>query len=454
MLAWLLSLLFFVLGKVICLGEFQCVMSQQQEVCIDLVKINSPSKLLLVSSNLSSRIRDAQPTPGAQREDQIATYTDGSAKVWTSTYDARNRKLTERDGLNRTTTYAYDVRDNKIRITPPKNTPINFEYDIGDRLTKVTNALGQASVYAYNTRNNRTQLTDPLGRITKWTYGRSDRLLKQEWPAVNSVTASRSYTFDAAGNVLSETTENGAVLTYTFDALNRRTNLATSGGAPLAGEVISTAYTLDANGNVLTIAETLADTSIKTETKTFDVEGRLKTVLDRNGKLRSYAYDATDNRITETDHDSTVVNHTYDARNRLASTTSTELGATTYLYDNANRLTETAYANLAKEVRGFDLAGQLTSLKHERAGGTLHSEVFGYDTNGNRTTLTQNDGTTNRVTTYTFDTADRLLTEANPEERLEDTLDAAGNRTQRLVKNGTGVLQKTITYTMKRISLI
>jgi RHS repeat-associated protein len=169
---------------------------------------------------------------------------------------------------------------------------------------------------------------------------------------------------------------------------------------------------------------------------------------DRNGKLRAYEYDAADNRIKETDHDNVAVMHSYDSRNRLASTTTTELGATTYKFDDANRITETAYANLAKEIRGYDLAGQLTSLKHERAGGTLHSEVYVYDPNGNRTSLTQSDGTTSRVTNYTFDNADRLLTEANPDERLEDTLDFVGNRTQRLVKNGSSVLQKTILYTI------
>lgn len=128
--------------------------------------------------------------------------------------------------------------------------------------------------------------------------------------------------------------------------------------------------------------------------------------------------------------------------------TTPELGATTYSYDGANRLTETTYANLAKEIRTYDNAGRLLTLKHERAGGTVHSEIYEFDPNGNRTKLTQNDGVSTRITTYGFDSADRLVSESNPDERLEDTLDAAGNRTQRLVKNGAGVLQKTITYTI------
>jgi hypothetical protein len=66
-LAWLFSVLFFSLGKVICLGEFQCVMNQQRQVCMDHVTVNSSSKLPLVSSNLSSRIGGATSTPGAQR---------------------------------------------------------------------------------------------------------------------------------------------------------------------------------------------------------------------------------------------------------------------------------------------------------------------------------------------------------------------------------------------------
>ena len=334
----------------------------------------------------------------------------------------------------------YDQRDLLTRKTPPNGKYASFKYDGAGALVEYKDWNDKVTSYQYDLQGNRSQMTDALLRVTNWTYGRANRLVTHKQP--ETLTA-RSYIYDLNGNLVSETTENGAVLANTYDALNRKVGMSsTSATAALPSEVISTAYTLDGNGNILTIAETLADNSMKTETRIYDVEGRLTSVTDRNGKARSYAYDAADNRTTETDYDSIAVTHSYDPRNRLASTTSPELGVTSYLYDGANRLLETSYANLAKEVRAYDLAGQLISLKHERAGGTLHSELYEYDPSGNRKKLTQNDGTTSRITTYTVDHADRLLTELNPDERLEDALDVVGNRTQRLVKTGTGTFDR------------
>jgi YD repeat-containing protein len=174
-LVWLLSVLFFVLSKVICPGEFPCVIFQQRQVCMDLVTVNSPGKLLLVSSNLSSRIRDAQPTPGAQREgrtietllpslvantastdkivttytagDQVATQTDASGIKLTFTYDARNRQLTQKDALNQTTTTVYNADNQVTQITQPKGTIYKRSYDAMLRISTVTDPLNNAITY-------------------------------------------------------------------------------------------------------------------------------------------------------------------------------------------------------------------------------------------------------------------------------------------------------------------
>jgi len=121
---------------------------------------------------------------------------------------------------------------------------------------------------------------------------------------------------------------------------------------------------------------------------------------------------------------------------------------TTYRHDGADRLVETAYANLAKTLRAYDAAGQLESLKHLRAGGTLHAETYVHDGNGNRTSLTVEDGSTPQVTTYGYDVADRLISEVSSTRRVLDTLDAAGNRVGRLIQDGAGVQQQRLVYTL------
>jgi len=71
-----------------------------------------------------------------------------------------------------------------------------------------------------------------------------------------------------------------------------------------------------------------------------------------------------------------------------------------------------------------------------------------YDDNRNRTSLTVGDGSTPQVTTYTYDVADRLVSEVSSTRRVLDTLDAAGNRVDRLIQDGAGVQKQRLVYTV------
>jgi len=154
------------------------------------------------------------------------------------------------------------------------------------------------------------------------------------------------------GNLESVTYPNGVAHSYSYDARNRLTNLAVSGtvaGAP--GAIASYAYTLDASGHRLSVAE-LSGRAVSygydnlyrltSETITSDPNSVNGTV--------SYGYDPVGNRLQKT---STLpgmpgTTSSYNANDQLASDTYDNDGNTTasngkgYAYDFENHLVQQA----------------------------------------------------------------------------------------------------------------
>jgi len=141
-----------------------------------------------------------------------------------------------------------------------------------------------------------------------------------------------AYTYDARGNVLTETKDNNTSTVYTYTAeglVKTKTNY--TGNAVTS----SFTYTYYPNGNVATETTNTG----KVTTYLYDDLGRIVseavTGTSNNGTI-TYTYDNRGNRLTQT-RDGITVSYTYDLNNRL--TTSTANGVTGYTYDaNGNTL--------------------------------------------------------------------------------------------------------------------
>ena len=220
-------------------------------------------------------------------------FPDGS---WVSfTYTATGRRATESKSTGETTAYIYDALDRLLSRTDPDGTTILYTYDAASNRTSVTTSVG-ATIYAYDALNRLATVTDLDGGVT-------------------------TYAYDAVGNRASVAYPNAIVAQYTYDSLNRLTNLLnhTSAGATIS----SYAYTLGPAGN------------------------RTRVVED-TGRTVDYTYDAVYRLVSERITDGatgTTIDYTYDpVGNRLTKTVPTATGTatTTYLYDNNDRLlTET-----------------------------------------------------------------------------------------------------------------
>ncbi|NEQ99517.1 MAG: hypothetical protein F6K30_22905 [Cyanothece sp. SIO2G6] len=126
-------------------------------------------------------------------------------------------------------------------------------------------------------------------------------------------------------------------------------------------------------------------------------------------------------------------------------------GSTTYTYDDGNNLVRTNFPNDTAEIREYDDLNRLTSLKTVRVDPVTGTETvlssFDYTLNdaGHRLQVTEANG---RVVNYTYDSLYRLTQESinNGERVFEYTYDEVGNRlTKSDTHNGSTALT-TYTY--------
>jgi RHS repeat-associated protein len=247
-------------------------------------------------------------------------------------------------------------------------------------------------------------------------------------------------TVDSLSRVVSVTDGNGQVTAYSYDALDRTTQIL-FGGTNTCVSPTCTTFTYDANGN-------LASRTDATGTTQFAYE-KLNRVTAKTpqggsvtcgGSTMSFAYDGVGNLTQYCDAGGNVT-YAYNSVNRVASLaeptgscSGTPTLCTTYTYDNNDRLTKLTFPGGASQNMAYDGAGNETSATGTTSsGGNIASFTYTYAQGtadkGVRLSMTENDAmATNLTTSYTYDLFGRLITATNSQSTLHYAYDNAGNR--------------------------
>ncbi|WP_244528366.1 MULTISPECIES: RHS repeat-associated core domain-containing protein [unclassified Leifsonia] len=373
-----------------------------------------------------------------------ATNAAGGATAYT--YDSEDSLLGETNPQGAKTVYFTDGRDRVTSVTDPNGGSWTRTYDGVGHVTGVTSPTGAKTTYRYDAAGNLISQTDPVGATTKYSYDGVGRLVGQTDPdgvstrfgydvmdRVTRVTDGAGkhtdYGYDADSNLISVTDRRGGTTLYTYDAAGR----VTSSTTPMAE---TTRYGYDPAGNLTAVTDPLGRTTTTSYTSTDQVA----TTTDPAGHATTYAYDAAGRRIAVTDPTGHTTSYGFDAGGRQTSLTDATGATTEYAYDLAGQQTSVTSANGSETVYAYDPAGQLTRVvEGYRKGAKPASDVnvttsYGYDADGNLTTVKDPNGHTTR---YTVDAAGRTTSEINPVGNTTHTTYTKAGRTATTVA-GTG----------------
>jgi RHS repeat-associated protein len=224
----------------------------------------------------------------------VSDASGGDApRTETQTYDAYDHVLTESDAnvaagtsYGSTTTYTYDTSGNKTKEVTSAGNEADYTYDDnGNLLTQSLMYTGDPvspqaptqlieSSRAYDPAGRLASITDAMGNTTSYTYT-DDGLtatVKKTSADGTSTYALESDSYDAAGNLLTSTTDNGETVTqYTVDASSRTTS--TTVDPTGVDRVTTVSYTPD--DQVASETDHDATGFDRTTTSTYDDMGNL-----------------------------------------------------------------------------------------------------------------------------------------------------------------------------------
>lgn len=323
----------------------------------------------------------------------VLTVTDSNGTI-TRTYDALNRITSCTDTYGKIIRYEYDAVGNLSKLIYPDNTAVTYTYDADHNLTRVTDWANRVTAYTYDANNRIVGVTKPDGSTTVTVYDNKQRVVSTvEKTADDTVITGFEYTYDDLSRIVEEKVlANSTKICYTYDGLSRvtaRTIKKLSDNSILASET----YAYDAAGNILDAPDSCFQydtnnrlTVFNDNQVTHDPDGNMLS----NGSLLC-TYDSANKLLSAGGH-----TYSYNAENvRIRNLCEDE--DTTYTYNTNCKLSQLLVkvtgSVTTKYVYGKGLIGEESNGKFK----TYH-----FDSRGSTIAITDENG--NITDTFAYDT--------------------------------------------------
>ncbi|KPJ58101.1 MAG: hypothetical protein AMJ46_14675 [Latescibacteria bacterium DG_63] len=370
------------------------------------------------------------------------THRDGGAEAVTYSYGSAGT-VTVEDAVENQAVLYYDKGGQLARV---RNIGIHdawggswFWHDSNYQLTSLIGPNQEQYGYSYDDKGNLVGIENPERHDTDFTYE----------PSLNSLTGFTDargngieYDYDASGNLISMTYEDGTVESFSYDSTGNviswtnRCGNTTIYGYNAAGQMTSKdydttpgltdyEYQYDDAGNLISATGPEGTTAM-----TYDPDTDWMTRIDYpGGQFFTFEYDNAGQRTKRTDQDGNVVNYLYDSVGRLDQITDTsDALIVDYEYDEVGQLSRKTLSNGVYASYEYDNGGQLLHLVNYDPGDMVVSRFdYTYDASGYCTSMTTLDG----IYTYGYDQLGQLITVAHPNGHIvEYVYDAVGNRVE------------------------
>ena len=322
-----------------------------------------------------------------------------------------------------------------------------------------SNHANDVNRFEYSYSGNDRSVTNPLGLTTNYRMqfraGKGRLVSTDQEATALCAAADKQYTYDDRGNRLSSTDWNGNVTAYSYNEINQPISMVQAVGTVNARETTTQwhpTFNLPVlidypNKTVSFNYDAVGNLTQRTETDTLSGENRVWTYqYDNNFRLISI--DGPRNDVNDT-FSYTYYNCSIGGRCGQIQSITNALGQTTW-YNQYNahgyplRITD---ANGVTTTMTYDMRQRLTSIVIDDNATTIDYEPTG---DIRRTTLP--DGT---FTQYVWDDARRLIALFDGEgNRIEWSLDNAGNRTQERISDPNGIIRKSLQTDFDELSRI
>ena len=251
------------------------------------------------------------------------------------------------------------------------------------------------------------------------TYNDAGELIEVQQPQVANADAGGAmatpttyYTYDVYGDELSEKDADGNITTYTYDALGRE--LTRTLPSPNA---VTEYFTYDPMGR----EQTHTDFDGNVATYNYNTLGQIQQIIytgtGKTPQTVNYTYTPLGQQYTVEDASGTTT-YSYDANGDITQEVTPE-GTINYIYNNLDQQIETWTALTATTPQSsattdtkhsYNNLGQLAQAQVVKLNGSAESLTTNYAYNGDGDKAYEADPNGD-VTTYGYDTLDRLLSE-------------------------------------------
>jgi RHS repeat-associated protein len=390
--------------------------------------------------------RNGNETTLAYKEGRLETITDPTGRKITLAFNGGGQIESAEDPIGHLVKYGYESGQLTSVTMPGEAEPRwRFKYDGSHRISQITDGRGGKTKNEYDSSSRVISQTDPAERATTFEYAsfhttitnKATGAVIDEWFTSNhepfSITrgfgtedaTTETFSYNAAGRLLTKTDGLGHKTTYGYNANGDRTGEKDAAGDEAkwtfneTHDVVSmttpegekTTITRDANGNPETLSRPAPGKEAQTVSFEFGPHGELETLIDPLSHEWTYEYDSQGDRSAQIDPEGDKQTWKYDVDSRLIKSVSprgNEEGA------EAAKFT----ASIERDPQGRPI--KVT----DPLGGTTEYE---YDPNGNLEVETNPNG---HSTTFSYDAVDELTKVERPDGDIEETgYDGAGEVT-------------------------
>lgn len=402
----------------------------------------------VAGSSLPASVTRPANNPGGQPRTTEFGYDD----------DGRVTSVTDPDGDQTTTSYWLNGLPRTI--TGPGGGTTTTDYtalgDIAARITALDASTNAVASYTYDGAGRVKTVVSAEGnkpgqpaawktaRTTTYTYTKGGRVTKVSRPDPAGGTVDTTTTYDYAGRPHQVTGPTGVRTTTSYGPDNRVATVADHDGN-------QTTYSYDYAGRTIEVVRPSNGTGTPTMRTTYSPGGRVLTQAVKTGASTWATTTTTYTPLGEVDTITTpggaVTDYDYSVHGTLVKVTDPEGGQTLTTHnldgsvaastDPLGRVTTTTHTP----------AGKLASVSRPASATGVETTGYGYDDDGNLTSVTPprtNAGETTGAWTFTYDLAGRQLTAADPLGNTRSTgYNVDGDLVTLVSAKGTGAANTT-----------